>query len=1107
MAEEVFVFPLSYAQQRLWFLDQLEPGSPFYNIFDTLSFDGPLNVRALEQSLNEVVQRHETLRTSFATIDGQPVQVIAPYLSLALPVVDLRQLAQSERDFEADRLFSEESERPFDLTRGPLLRVRLLCLGDAHHVLLLTMHHIISDGWSLGVLSRELRALYEAYSTGRPSPLAELSIQYADFTVWQRKWLQGEVLEAQLAYWREQLAGAPSVLKLPTDRARPSVQNFRGANQWLRLPQPLADALKTLSQRQGGTLFMTLLAAFNVLLYRYTNQQDLVVGSPIAGRNRAETEQLIGFFVNTLVMRTDLSGDPTFIDVLNRIKEVSLGAYAHQDLPFEKLVEVVQPERSLSHHPLFQVMFQLISTESANEQDDDGVIDQELIETDELEVVEGTSKFDMGLDVFESGGKLTAAIEYSTDLYEHSTIRRVLFHFKNLLQSIVAEPSSRISALPFLSSAERNQILVAWNSTGSEFPAEKCIHELFESQVERTPDAIVVVSESDHLTYAALNARANKLAHYLRRRGVVPEALVGICMERSSDMLVGLLGILKAGGAYVPLDPGYPKHRLASMLEDSQTVVLLTQERLLSVLPEHAQPIVCVDRDWEQIETESETNFSSGVKPLNLAYVIYTSGSTGRPKGVMIQHRSLVNWTSRAAIEYGFRSDDRILQFSSISFDTAAEEIYPCLTLGATVVLRSDAMSISIAKFLEKCREWKITILDLPTAFWHELTWELATQNLRLPTAVRLVITGGEKAQPERLSMWHRSVRGDVRLMQGYGPTEVTVVATIADLSKHKATETTLREVPIGRAIGNAQTYILDQHQQVVPVGVAGELYIGGEGLARGYQRSPSLTAERFLPNPFSRKGGERLYRTGDVARYLINGEIEFLGRADAQVKIRGYRIELGEIEALLRDFAEVRGAVVMAREETPDDKRLVAYLVADQSNGFSLNGVRRALSEKLPDYMMPSAFVLLDELPLTPNGKVDRKALPEPSRNGHDASSPHVAPRTEMERLIASIWQEVFLVEALSVYSNFFDLGGHSLTLVRVHSMLRDRLPKEISMIDMFRYPTINSLSDYLSQDRVIANPVEMPRYQQIYDRAEKQKDALSRRKHAVQQKAMINE
>ncbi|MDT4951892.1 MAG: hypothetical protein QOJ02_30, partial [Acidobacteriota bacterium] len=854
MAEEVFVFPLSYAQQRLWFLDQLEPGSSFYNIFDTLSFDAPLDALALEQSLNEIVRRHEVLRTTFADVRGEPVQVIAQSLKLPLPVVDLRHLAEDERSTEASRLSAEEYERPFNLARGPLVRAKLLRMAGEESVLLLTMHHIVSDGWSLGILSRELRTLYEAYSAGLPSPLPELPIQYADFTVWQREWLQGEVLEAQMDYWKKQLAGAPSVLKLPTDHPRPSIQNFQqGANQWLNLPGSLTEPLKALSQREGATLFITLLAAFNVLLHRYTHQTDVVVGSPIAGRNRAETEDLIGFFVNTLVMRTDLSGDPSFRQLLERVKEVALGAYAHQDLPFEKLVEVVQPERSLSHHPLFQVMFQLIGTPSPGEEEEsEDFEEEEPGGREEMEVVEGTAKFDLGLDIFEDNGSLTAAVEYSTGLFEHTTISRMLFHFRVLLESIVADPDRQISELSFLPEAERDEILWQWNSTRNEYAEEKCIHELFEAQVERTPGGVAVVSEGEQLTYAELNERANRLAHYLRRLGVGPEVLVGICVERSLEMLVGLLGILKAGGAYMPLDPDYPKQRLAFMLEDAGASVLLTQAGLLSVLPEHPARVVCLDRDWDEIGFESETNLQCLSQPQNLAYVIYTSGSTGQPKGVMIQHRSLVNWTMRASVEYDLKHDDRILQFSSISFDTAAEEIYPCLTLGATLILRSDSMSTSIAKLLEKSRELKITVLDLPTAFWHELTWELATQNLKLPPSVRLVITGGEKALPERLSMWHRSVRGDVRLMQGYGPTEVTVVATIADLTKYRAAETALKEVPIGRAIGNAQAYILDRRQQPVPVGVSGELYIGGDGLARGYLNHPSLTAERFIPNPFT---------------------------------------------------------------------------------------------------------------------------------------------------------------------------------------------------------------------------------------------------------------
>jgi amino acid adenylation domain-containing protein len=1107
MAEEVFVFPLSYAQQRLWFLDQLEPGSSFYNIFDTLSFDGPLDALALEQSLNEIVRRHEVLRTTFANVRGEPVQVIAQSLKLPLPVVDLRHLAEEERSTEASRLSAEEYERPFVLSCGPLVRAKLLRMADEESVLLLTMHHIVSDGWSLGILSRELRTLYEAYSARLPSPLPELPIQYVDFTVWQREWLQGEVLEAQLDYWKNQLAGAPSVLKLPTTYPRPSIQNFQqGANQWLSLPRSLTEPLKALSQREGATLFITLLAAFNVLLHRYTHQTDVVVGSPIAGRNRAETEDLIGFFVNTLVMRTDLSGDPSFRELLGRVKEVALGAYAHQDLPFEKLVEAVQPERSLSHHPLFQVMFQLIGAPSMNEEEESADFEEEPSEREEMEVVEGTAKFDLGLDIFESNGNLTAAVEYSTDLFEHTTISRMLFHFRTLLQSIVADPDRQISELSFLPAAEREEILWQWNATRKAYAEQMCIHELFEAQVEETPGAVAVISGGEQLTYAELNERANRLAHYLRRLGVGPEVLVGICVERSLEMLVGLLGILKAGGAYVPLDPAYPKQRLAFMLEDAQASVLLTQAELLSALPEHPARKVCLDRDWHEIGLESETNLQGLAQPLNLAYVIYTSGSTGQPKGVMIQHRSLVNWTVRAGVEYDLKHDDRILQFSSISFDTAAEEIYPCLTLGATLVLRSRSMSASIEKLLEKSRELKITVLDLPTAFWHELTWELATQNLKLPASVRLVIFGGEKALPERLSMWHRSVRGDVRLMQGYGPTEVTVVATIADLSRHRTAETALKEVPIGRAIGNAQVYILDRHRQPVPVGISGELYIGGDGLARGYLHRAELTAERFIPNPFSPEPGQRLYYTGDIARFLSNGEIEFLGRRDEQVKVRGYRIELGEIEAQLREYKEVREVVVCARQEMADEKRLVAYVVADQGNGFSVSELRRSLSERLPDYMVPSSFVILEELPLTANGKVDRRALPEPSPH-QEAASLYVPPRTELERLIAAAWQEVFHVEKLSVHSNFFDLGGHSLTLVRVHSMLRNRLHKEISMIDMFRYPTISSLSDYLSREQSLRAEVEPPRYQQIYDRAEKQKDALSRRKQAMRQRAMSNE
>jgi amino acid adenylation domain-containing protein len=801
-----------------------------------------------------------------------------------------------------------------------------------------------------------------------------------------------------------------------------------------------------------------------------------------------------------------MEAEESFSGLVKRVREVALGAYAHQDVPFEKLVEAVQTERSLSHDALFQVMFQFINIQTLTEEEACDDTEEETCEPDEIEVERGTAKFDLGLDMWESGGRLIAGVEYREDLFDDATIARMLKHFEILLESAVANPDRRISELALLTESERDQLLKGWNSTKCTFPADKSVHQLFEAQVERTPDAVAVVSENEQLSYRELNARANKLARYLQRLGVGPEVLVGICVKRSVEMMVGLLGILKAGGAYVPLDPAYPKQRLKFMLDDAQAPVLLTQQLLLEALPEHKGKVICLDRDWESVARESDANVDSRVQPENLAYVIYTSGSTGKPKGVTIQHKSLVNWTTRAAIEYGLKPDDRVLQFSSISFDTAAEEIYPCLTLGGTLVLRSDSMSYSIPAFLQKCREFQISVLDLPTAYWHELTWELSLRGMELPASVRLVIVGGERALPERLSMWHQNVRESVRLMQGYGPTEATVVATIADLSKPVEPEDELREVSIGRPIGNAEIYILDEHLQPVPVGVSGELYIGGEGLARGYLHRPELTAEKFIPHPFSRQPGARLYRTGDVARYRLDGEIEFLGRRDEQVKMRGYRIELGEIEAVLREHPSVREAVVLVREDVPDDKRLVAYLVADDTGALSVSDLRSALSEHLPGYMIPSAFMLLDALPLTPNGKVNREALPEPMSLHDEVEMDYVAPRNEIERVIAGVWQEIFGMERLSVNSNFFDLGGHSLTLVRVHSKLRERLGKEISLIDMFKYPTISALANYFSQEQLSRELEELALHQRVFDRAEKQKEALNRRKQTMRQRVMTN-
>ncbi|MGA3164142.1 MAG: amino acid adenylation domain-containing protein [Verrucomicrobiota bacterium] len=1056
---------LSFAQQRLWFFDQLEPGLSAYNIPAAVRLKGPLNLAALEQSLNEIVKRHESLRTTFGKVEGRPTQVIAPSLTIKLPVVDLRKLPASERETEVRRWVTAEAQRPFDLSQGPLVRGTVLRLGDEEHVGLLTMHHIVSDGWSTGILVREMATLYVAFCAGGSSPLPALPIQYADFAHWQRQWLQGEVLETQIAYWKKQLAGAPALIDLPTDHPRPAVQTFRGAHQSLVLPKHLQEGFKALSRQEGVTQFMTLLAAFKVLLYRYTSQDDLVVGTPIANRNRLETEGLIGFFVNALVLRTDLSGNPSFRELLRRVREVCLGAYGHQDLPFDRLVEELHLKRDLSRNPLFQVMF-VLHHASLRAVELPGMT---------LSPVEGdseTAHFDLTLQILDTEQGLTAAFVYNTDLFEAATITRMLGHFQTLLEAMVADPEQRLADLPLLTETERQQLLVEWNDTKTDCPRDLCIHQLFEVQVERTPDAIAVVFEAeqlrDHastreavLTYRELNRRANQLAHYLRALGVGPEVLVAICLERSLEMVIGLLGILKAGGAFVPLDPAYPKERLAFMLKDARVPVLLTQERLVAGLPEHEAKVICLDSGWETIARESGENPGGSTLPENLAYVIYTSGSTGQPKGVLVSHGSIADHCRNAQRYYELDSRDIVLQFASLSFDVSLEEILPTLIVGARLVI----MGTNVwppAEFHRKISEFGLTVLNLPTAYWQELAREWVGIPELVPNIhPRLFIVGGDTMLPEVLKLWQRTPVNSIRLLNAYGPTETTITATAFEIAHRPGENTTDQRVPIGRPLANRAIYILDQHGHPVPIGVHGHLHIGGMGLARGYLNRPELTAEKFIPDPFSAAPGARMYKTGDLARYRPDGNIEFLGRADHQVKIRGFRIELGEIEAVLGQHPAVREAVVVAREDVPGEKRLVAYVVADST----ADELRRFLKDKLPEYMVPAVVVLLEALPVTPNGKVDRRALPAPDRSRPELEKAFVAPRDDLELQLTHIWEEVLGVRPVGVRDNFFELGGHSLLAVRLFALIEKRLGKKLPLTAVFQGATVEHLAGLLRQ------------------------------------------
>ncbi|UCE20065.1 MAG: amino acid adenylation domain-containing protein [Gemmatimonadota bacterium] len=1041
-SEEVFVFPTSFAQQRLWFLDRLEPQSPAYNIPIALRLKGRLNVRALERSFNEIVRRHEVLRTTFAEMDGQPVQVIAPSLRWRLKLVDVQELPEADREIETRRLAAEEAQRPFDLAQGPLLRTTLVRLKEKEHVLLLTVHHIVSDGWSTGILFREISVFYESFSAGKTSPLSELPIQYADFAVWQREWLQGETLEAQLSYWREQLAGAPPSLEFPTDRPRPLMQTYRGTRQFLVLSEKLTETIKALSQRAEVTPFMTLLAAFSVLLKRYTGQDDIVVGTPIAGRNRPEIEGLIGFFVNTLVMRTDLSGNPGFLEVLGRVREVCLGAYAHQDVPFEKLVEELRPERNLTQSPMFQVMFVLQNaTDSALELKD--------VTLNSLEVDTGTAKFDLALSVIDGAEGLNGILYYNTDLFDAPTINRILKHYENLLEGIVADPEQTVSTLPLLTETERNRILVEWNDTVTDYPSTSCIHQLFEAQVERTPEAIAVQCEKKQLTYRELNARANQLAHYLQTHGVAPEVLVGICLEPSLDMVVGMLGILKAGGAYVPLDPAYPKERLTFMLSDSGASILLTHKTLSDNLPEHHARSIFLDSDLIRISQEEMGNPVCGATAWNLAYLIYTSGTTGLPKGVLIEHRGLCNLVESVKHYIGLKPGRRVLLSYSFGFDASANPIFTTLCSGATIYLAPANFLLRGTGIFQTMRHQAITDAFFPPSFLAALPFE--------PLPLLQTLTVGAEACPAVvISRWAPGRR----FFNAYGPTEATIRATVAECTGDDWRPT------IGRPIANTQVYILDRHLQPVPIGVPGELHIGGVGLARGYQNQPELTAEKFIPNPFGDEPGARLYKTGDLARSMPDGTIDFLGRFDHQVKIRGSRIELGEIETTLGQHPAVREVVVTVQAHESGDNRLVAYVVADQHTAPTVRELRSFLQEKLPEYMVPSTFVMLAGLPLTPHGKVDRQALPAPDRITSDLERTFIRARDALESQLTKIWEKVLEIQPIGVRDNFFELGGHSLLAVRLFSEIKKVLGVNFPLSTLFQDSTVEDLAHVIRQE-----------------------------------------
>ncbi len=1043
------IAPLSFNQQQFWLLDQAVPDPAAYNVQTALEITGPLDVERLQRTLDTIVTRHAILRTKIVMRDGSPAQVISDETQVQVRASDLSHLSPEQAEFESRRMFGEEAAAAFNLSTGPLFRTCLLKFGKNRHVLIFTLHHIVCDGWSINVLLRELTHLYLDRAQQKSAAVPELPIQYADFAVWQREWLRDETIERQLNYWRRQLANAPAALDLPVDYPRPAMRSSAGARVSTMLSPEVTEALKQISRQNNATVFITLLAMFQTLLFRYSGQDDVVVGTPVAGRTMVETEDLIGAFVNTLVLRSDLSGNPAFRDVIARVRETVLAAFCHQDVPFEKLVEELNPERKANRSPLFQVMFSFQNMPSPE-------LAANGTGFTPLTTESAVAKFDLSFDVAQSSDGLSIAFEYACDLYEQTTIERTLAHFQNLLAAILKNPEQPIAELPLTDDEERHRLMVSWNEERIQVPESASLHQLFEAHAAKTPEAIAAEFRGEQVTYRQLNERANQLANYLQKQGVGRESLVGICVERSLAMLVAIYGVLKAGGGYVPLDPNYPRDRIAFMIDDADMPVIVTQENLAGELPVAAK-ILCIDRDWQLITKQSTAPPQIQPAPDNVALVIYTSGSTGNPKGVMIEHRSLANYATSAAHVYGMTAADRTLQFGSLSFDMSAEEIFVTLSSGGTLVLRTDEMISSGRDFFAYCEANNVSVLDLPTAYWHELTDALADEGLSLPESIRIVIIGGEKAAADRVARWHQHTENRVRLVNSYGPTEITIAATFCDLKPSAAIAAGV--VPIGRPLPNTSLFVLDQSLRLAPTGVPGELYVGGPGVARGYLNRSDLTLERFIPNPLCDDASQRLYKTGDIVRYRADGELEFLGRIDSQVKIRGFRVELEEIERALRGFEGVTDCVVVLRED--HDKRLIAYIVAGKTPP-RISDLRNYLKAKLPGYMVPAGFEMIEVLPLMPNGKIDRRALPDPKSEG-ETDETFVSPATPIQELLASAWRDVLRIERIGIHDNFFDLGGHSLLAAKVVSLVRNDLDVPITMVDVFQAPTIATLSDLL--------------------------------------------
>jgi surfactin family lipopeptide synthetase A len=1033
---------LSFAQQRLWFLDQMEPGRTTYAIPMAIELRGALDARMLERALGALISRHESLRTVFVTVEGKPQQVVSEPDDWKLPVSDLGGGVKVHRRWED--LVRQEAARGFDLARGPLFRAQLYRLADDHHVLLLGMHHIIVDGWSLGILLRELGAFYGCFCRGEKPAVPPLGVQYRDFARWQRGWLRGETLEKLLAHWCSRLAGAPQTLELPTDRPRPPAESNRGATHSFTLPPALAEDLRRLAVREKATLFMPLLAGFAALLSRYSGQEDFLIGTPVANRNRAEFEGVVGSFVNILVLRADLSGDPSAGEFLRRMRRVCLDALQNQDLPFERLVEELQAERDLSRNPLVQVVFSLENMPLQPLQL--AGLTPSLVSLDR-----GMTHVDLTLRVQEAAGGLRAIIEYSTDLFEAPTIERMAVHWRSLLEAMAAAPGRRLSELTLLTEAERRQLLVEWNQTAADLPRAARVHELIEAQAGRTPEATALTFEHQRLNYRELDRRANQTAHHLRGLGIGPGARVGVCVERSLEMVNALLGILKAGAAYVPLDPSFPKDRLRFIADDAQLTQLVSTGPLLGLLDLPHERLVLLDDDGRNIASAPDTRLpdaEQSIRPDDPAYIIYTSGSTGKPKGVVVPHRAVVNLLTSMAREPGLAAGDVLVAVTTLAFDIAVLELLLPLAVGASAVIASREQTLDQHALAALLKQHQATVMQATP-----VTWRMLLDSDWTPRRPFKALVGGESLPGD---VAERLLARGVELWNMYGPTETTVWSTcarITDLSNG---------ITIGRPIANTTVRILDARMDLCPVGVPGELCIGGDGLSTGYWRRSDLTAERFVPDRFSEIPDAKLYHTADRARWRNDGTIEHLGRLDSQIKLRGFRIEPGEIEAGIAQHPAVREAAVIAREDRPGDKQLVAYFVAKHPAPDLVDQLRARLRSALPEYMVPTRFVMVPALPRTPNGKFDRNALPAPAPEGESPrAAALVAARTAAEELVLGAFRDVLERSDFGVLDSFFNLGGHSLMAARLMFRLRAASGFNLPLRLLFERPTPASLAE----------------------------------------------